>query len=252
MSRMLLCEPQADLATALLEFFSGDNFTVELEANGKLALEHLRHKHYDVIILESALHELDGLSVIREYRSDGGNAPIFLLTGKFSSLELQQAFDAGADAYLAKPFNLEDLAARLRALLRRPALRNAKILCLGSLALNTESGTVTRDGQLIHLFPMEYKVLEFLMSHPNQVFNAAAIFEQVWQKSAGIGDFEDTVRTHIRTLRSKIDKKGSSSFISNVRGLGYKTEDRFDTDETTRDCGESQEADDFKVLAKIE
>jgi two-component system OmpR family response regulator len=148
-----------------------------------------------------------------------------LLTGNVSSTELQQVYDAGADAYLAKPFQLADLSAYLRALLRRPALRNNKVLTLGNLSMNTESGRVTKNGQLIHLFPMEYKLLRFLMGHPNQVFNARAIFERVWQKN--VGNMDDTVRTHVRTLRRKIDSKGCTSLITTLRGLGYKVENRF-------------------------
>jgi DNA-binding response OmpR family regulator len=222
MSKMLLGEPQVDLATAMTEFFSREQYTVQPEVSGLRILECLREDHYDVIVMEIALLTLDGISVVRDYRARGGSIPILLLAGKYSSEELQCGLDAGADAYVVKPFRLHDLAAQLRALLRRPALRSEKMLTSGLVALDTGAGTVTRNDILVHLHPMEFKLLQFFMRHPNQVFSAHALFERVWQK-----DFElegDTVRTHIRTLRRKIDSEGCLSVITTVRGLGYKTE----------------------------
>jgi two-component system, OmpR family, response regulator len=224
MSKILLCEPQEDLANAMREFFAVGNYTIDLETSGLRVLEYLRQKKCDVIILEMALHGLDGLSVIRSYRAAGGGTPILLLTGVGSSSELQRVFDAGADAYMAKPFRLADLAANIRALLRRPALREGRVLSLGSVVMDSVSGIVTRRGQSIHLFPMEFKLLEFLMKHPNQVFDARALLERVWQRDNGVDT--DTVRTHIRTLRGKIDAKECPSLITTVRGFGYKTEFR--------------------------
>ncbi len=222
MSRVLLGESQEDLAIALREGFTAEHFTVEIENNGLRILECLRHKQYEVIILEIALAGLDGISVVRDYRASGGNTPILLLASKHSSKELQTGLDAGADGYLVKPFLLSDLYARLRALMRRPSLHNMKILKSGNIEMDTVAGTVTKDEALIHLYPMEYKLLRFLLRHPNQVFNTHAIFERVWQKD--LGQTEDTVRTHVRTLRKKIDSEGRPSIITTVRGLGYKTE----------------------------
>lgn len=222
MSRMLLAETQEDLATAMKEFFLRDQYTVHLQTNGLRILECLRHDQYDVIVMEIALYGLDGISVVRGYRATGGSTPILLLAGKHSSLELQCGLDAGADSYLVKPFQLTDMAAQLRALMRRPALQSARMSTLGGIAMDTGRGTVTRDDICIHLHPMEYKLLQFLMTHSNQVFSAHALFERVWQKD--IGRMEDTVRTHVRTLRQKLDSEGCASIITTVRGLGYKSE----------------------------
>jgi len=222
MPRLLLCEPQQDLATAIREFLSAENYVVESETNGLRILELLREQPFDIIVLEVAMHGVDGLSVIRDYRAAGGNAPILLLTGAAPSNDFQIALDAGADTCLAKPFRLTDLAAQLRAMLRRPSLRADMLLTLGAITLDTESGNVTKNDKVIRLFPMEFKLLRFLMKHPNQVFCARAIFDRVWQKEEGSTD--DTVRTHIRTLRRKIDTQGCPSYIVTVRGLGYKAE----------------------------
>jgi len=222
MPKMLLCEPEEDLATAVRDFFVADNYTVNLETSGWRVLECLRQEHYDIIVLEMSLYTLDGLAVVRDYRASGGSTPILLLTGNVSSAELQAVYDAGADAYLAKPFKLADLAAQLRAMLRRPGLCNEELLTMSNLVMDTKTGAVTKDKHVIHLFPMEFKLLQFLMKHPNQIFDTRVLFERIWQKedrSSG-----DTVRTHIRTLRAKIDSQGCPSLITTVRGLGYMIE----------------------------
>lgn len=222
MSRMLIAETQTDLASALRDFFVLEHYTVQVQSNGLRALESLRESKYDVIALEVALPGVDGISVVRGYRAAGGAAPIILMADSHSSEDLQNGLDAGADAYFVKPFRLMDLAAQVRALLRRPALRGERVMTSGLISLDSGAGTVHRNDVLVHLHPMEFKLLRFLMAHPNQVFSAHALFERVWQKDFGL--MEDTVRTHVRTLRRKIDDVEGASIITTVRGLGYKTE----------------------------
>jgi DNA-binding response OmpR family regulator len=224
MARLLLSETQEDLAKAMVDYLTIDGYTVTLVDNGLRVFECLNNYQYDVIVLETALPGLDGISVVRNYRSARGTTPILLMAGRQSSDELQCGLDAGADAFLVKPFQLADLSAYLRALLRRPALRSERVLISGNVAVDTEAGTVTRNDAPVHLHPMEFKLLQFLLRHPNQVFNVNALFERVWQKN--IGGMDTTVRTHVRTLRQKIDSTGNSSIITTVRGLGYKVVDR--------------------------
>lgn len=222
MSKMLLGETQTDLATAMRDFFVLEHYTVQMESSGLRILECLRENRFDVIVLETVLPGLSGIDIVSSYRAAGGNAPVLLMAGKHSSEELQCGLDAGADAYVVKPFRLKDVAAQLRALLRRPALRSERVLTSGIVAMDTGAGTVTKNDILVHLHPMEFKLLRFLMKHPNQVFSAHALFERVWQKDFGM--MEDTVRTHVRTLRRKMDENDCASIITTVRGLGYKTE----------------------------
>ena len=222
MPRILLCEPQEELATSIHDFLSSESYKIQSEPNGLRALELLREHSFEVIILEMALHGLDALGVIRSYRANGGSSPILLLAGNAPTADFQSGLDAGADSCLSKPFRLTDLAAQIRALLRRPALQAHGVLTLGGLTLDSDAGLVSRQDKPIQLFPMEFKLLRFLMKHPNQIFDSRAIFERVWQKEQGVAD--DTVRTHIRTLRRKIDAEGHPSVIVTVRGLGYKVE----------------------------
>ncbi len=220
MSKMLLGESQADLASAISEYFTQQNYAVQVETNGLRILECLRQDSYNVIVLEVILSGIDGIEVVSDYRSKNGATPIILLTNKYSSDELQHGLDSGADAYLVKPFTLSDLAAQLRALLRRPHLRNEKQIHCGNITLDSETGTVTKNNSPIHLFPMEFKLLQFLLINPNQVFSSHTLFKRVWQKEEGL--IEDTVRTHVRSLRKKFDEAGHPSIITTVRGLGYK------------------------------
>jgi len=121
-------------------------------------------------------------------------------------------------------FSACDLAATVRSALRRPEMRSEKLLRWGAVAMDIEAGQVSRNDIPVHLHPMEFKLLLFLLKHPNQIFSASALSERVWQRDFGQGN--DTVRTHIRTLRQKIDSLGFSSVITTVRGLGYKTENQ--------------------------
>lgn len=222
MSRMLLGETQQDLANAMEDYLALNNYTVQTENSGHRILESLSQNQYDVIMMEIALPGIDGISIVRGYRAVRGTAPIILMASSHSSEELKLGLDAGADAYLVKPFSLSDLEAQLRALMRRPSMRSEKILISGNVAIDTQAGTVKKNDDIVHLHPMEFKLLQFLFRHPNQVFSTHALFERVWQKQAG--QLEDTVRTHIRTLRQKLDTDNNNSIIKTVRGLGYKTE----------------------------
>jgi len=224
MSTVLVAESQEVMTSALKEFLEPDAYAVQRESNGLRTLECLRLNRYSAIVLETGITGLDAISVVRAYRAAGGSAPILLMADKHCSEQLQQGLAAGADYYAVKPTEVSDLAAQVKAMMRRPALRADILLTSGGIAMDTESGTITRDDINIHLHPMEFKLLQFLMTHPDQVFSAHALFERVWQKDYGF--LEDTVRTHIRTLRKKIDSKDCASVITTVRGLGYKTASR--------------------------
>jgi two-component system response regulator MprA len=222
MARLLLGQMETDLSPAMKDFFAANHYTVQLETSGLRVLESLLRNQYELVVLETSLLSVDGISVVRSFRASGGSTPMLLISYEHSSDELQIGLDAGADGYLARPYQLSDLAAHLRALLRRPTLRNENMLRSGRVSMDTGGGTLTINDIAIHLHPMEFKLLQFLMSHPNQVFSSHALFERVWQKDFGL--LEDTVRTHVRTLRQKIDSDGLPSIITTVRGLGYKAE----------------------------
>jgi DNA-binding response OmpR family regulator len=210
MSRMLLCETQDTLAVEMNDYFPREHYDVERETNGLKALEILLLNHYDIVILEMVLEGLAGLSIVRSYRACGGSTPVLILSGEDSAGEMQLSLGAGDDAYLLNSFCLKDLAAQLRAMLRRPDLRDPKVLTAGNIAMDIEARAVTRDCQPVHLHPMDFKLLLFLMQHPNKTFDSQAILQHVWQKKFRQVDLA-TVRTHVRTLRHKIDSPGKRS-----------------------------------------
>src|SRR5262249_28595125 len=133
-----------------------------------------------------------------------------------------QGLDAGADDYLTKPFHIKELAARVRALLRRPAAVTGEVMSAHGLTLDTSLRKVTKGGREIHLVPKEYQLLEFFLRHRNQLFSAEALLDRIWE--SGTEDSPDTVRTHIKTLRRKIDIPGLPSAIKTVHGAGYGIE----------------------------
>lgn len=223
MTTMLVGETQRDLASAIVDYFALQKYNVQLESNGLKILEYLRRTSFDIVVLEIALPGIDGIEIVKSVRSMGKTMPILLLSSEYCSEELQKGLDLGADGYMVKPFKLADLAVRARAMLRRPDIKNAQTLVSGNIKIDTASGTILKDEEVIHLHPMEFKLLQFLLGHPDQIFSTHAIYDRVWQKS---GYLEDTVRTHIRTLRRKLDSPDRDSIITTVRGFGYKSEIR--------------------------
>jgi len=220
MAKILIVEDDVHVGNTVKDWLLFEKHLVENVTTGTDALEMMRAYEYDLIILDLTLPKMSGLEVCREYRNHGGKNLILMLTGRGSVEEKETGLDAGADDYLTKPFHLKELSARVRALLRRPSSLNSDLIKAGTLVLDTSKHTVSQDGVLIHLPRMEFALLEFLMRHQDQIFNAATLLERVWtsdsEKSA------ETIRTTVKKLRQKIDQEGVPSLIQNVHGVGYK------------------------------
>ncbi len=163
---------------------------------------------------------VSGVELIHQFRSSGGKTPILMLTGRNSVPEKTEGLDAGADDYLTKPFDLNELSARLRALLRRPPEVNANVLKSSDLVLNPSTREVTLGDSPINLLPLEYSLLEFFMRHPNHVFSHNALVERVWKSESNAT--AEAVRTCVMALRKKITIAGKQSMIRTVHGTGYK------------------------------
>ena len=220
MSKVLLVEDDPALSASVAEWLKSKLYTVEQVYNGREALEHLRAFDYDAIVLDWELPEMTGVEILKQFRSSGGTTPIIMLTGKGTVQDKEQGFDAGADDYLTKPFHPQELAARLRALLRRPAQYTGTSITIRGLTLDTVKRRVTREGTEIVLQPMEFTLLEFLMRHPDQVFSTEALMRRCWESDAEIS--LDAIYTCIRRIRKKIDVDGKPSLIGTVHGIGYK------------------------------
>ena len=157
MLTMMLGETQKELSSAIVDYFELQNYSVQLETNGLTIFECLRQREYSIVILEIALPRLDSIDIVRRFRSLGKTTPVLLLTSEYCPEDLQNGYDAGADGYVVKPFRLDDLAARVRAMLRRPNIKSENVLVSGNVKLNTESGVVTRDDEIVHL----HSILQF-------------------------------------------------------------------------------------------
>jgi DNA-binding response OmpR family regulator len=222
MGKILVVEDEADLAKLVRNWLERDKHLVEVIDNGFEALTHLQINKFDVIILDLMLPELSGMEVCRRYRQGKGKTPILMLTAKNSVEDKEAGLDAGADDYLTKPFNMKELAARVRALIRRASDHPNSMYTLRDIEIDASEYRVTKAGAEIHLLPKEFRLLEFLVRHPHQVFSAEDLLASVWESDTSA--LLDTVRGHIKRLRKKLDTPGQSSIISTVYGIGYRIE----------------------------
>ncbi|HEY9792252.1 MAG TPA: response regulator transcription factor [Candidatus Obscuribacterales bacterium] len=222
MAKILIVEDEIDLSEPVRAYLEGEHHLVEVVGDGNEAMERLRFYKYDVIILDWMLPGTSGLEVCKSFRASGGTTPVLMLTSRKQWQDKVAGLDSGADDYLTKPFEVQEISARIRALLRRPQSLNANVLTARNVVLEPGSFKVTRDEQDVALLPKEFALLEFFMRHPGQVFSAEALLDRVWSSESEASP--ETIRTYIKRLRQKIDTEGQPSLISTVHGVGYKLE----------------------------
>ncbi len=214
--RILLVEDEPTLRTQLRDALSEAAYAVDLADNGRDALHLGQTEPFDAVVLDLGLPVLDGLSVLRQWRQAGLTLPVLILTARDSWHEKVAGIDAGADDYLSKPFHMEELLARLRALIRRAQGIASPLLHCGTLALDTRSSRVTLDGQHVNLTSHEYRLLAYLMHRPGQVVSRTELNEHLYAQ-----DFDrdsNTIEVFIGRLRRKLPP----DTIETVRGLGYR------------------------------
>jgi len=217
MAKILLVEDDQALASNVKSALLFEHHQVELVEDGNEAADMMRLYQFDLVVLDWELPGKTGPEICKEYRSQGGQAPILMLTGRGSASDKEAGLDAGGDDYLTKPFNMKEFLARIRALLRRPPQIVDNVLTAGNISLDPKKRRVHKDGQPVVLVPKEYALLEFLMRHPNQVFTPEALLNHVWPS-----DSEATVlalRSTLKRLRSKIDPDGT--MLQTQHGVGY-------------------------------
>lgn len=222
MAKILIVEDERDLCGLVRNWLTKEKHLVEQTDNGLDALTQLALSKFDVIILDLMLPGMNGLEVCRRYRQQLGFTPILMLTAKNTVEDKEVGLDAGADDYLTKPFHLKELAARVRALLRRGPSQPDNNLRVKDITIDTNQCLVRKANQVVHLLPKEYRLFEFLARHPNHVFSAEELLASVWESDTPA--LLDTVRGHIKRLRKKLDTPGAPSIISTMYGLGYKIE----------------------------
>lgn len=216
--RILIIEDDEGILRVLRRALTYEGYQVETALDGEtgLAMEH--EWRPDLIILDLMLPGMDGLEVCQRLRTEGNN-PILMLTAKDTIHDRVQGLDAGADDYLTKPFELDELLARVRALLRRTQLERAPILTFNDLTLDTSTRMATRKGRNIALTAKEYDLLELFMRHPRQVMTREMIFDRVW--GYDFGGESNVLDVYIRYLRQKLEIDNELRLIHTVRGVGY-------------------------------
>jgi diguanylate cyclase (GGDEF)-like protein len=218
--KLLLVDDDPTLTDVVSATLTRQNYTVDVARDGLTGWEYIQAHSYDLILLDVMLPDGDGVSLCQKMREEGYQIPILLLTACDTSLDKVRGLDAGADDYVVKPFDWEELLARIRALLRRETMPLPAVLEWGALRLNPANGDVSYDGKPLMLRPREYQLLELFLRHPNRVFSSGAILEHLWSFEDLPG--EETVRAHVKGLRHKLKQVGAEDALETVYGLGYR------------------------------
>jgi two-component system copper resistance phosphate regulon response regulator CusR len=217
--RLLIVEDDPKLADFVARGLRAERFAVDVAADGLEGQRYLDAYSYDLLILDLMLPRLSGTELLRWVRTRLATLPILVLTARDATEDKVRHFEAGADDYLTKPFDLAELVVRVRALLRRSPVERNDVLRIADLELNRLTQQVRRGGQAIELTAKEYTLLEYLMSHPGRACSRAMIIEHVWDQSfEGLANIVDV---YVRYLRRKVDDAYSPKLIHTIRGVGY-------------------------------
>ena len=217
--RVLVVEDEPNLLRQLRAALEGAGYAVDTASDGEEAHYLGSTENYDAVLLDLGLPEVDGLTVLDRWRKEGRTAPVLVLTARDSWSDKVAGLDAGADDYLAKPFQTEELIARLRALIRRSSGNASSELNAGEVRLDTRSGRVTLAGEPVKLTAQEFKLLSYLMHHKGKVVSRTELIEHIYDQ-----DFDRDSNT-IEVFITRIRKKLGANLISTTRGLGYSLED---------------------------
>lgn len=218
---ILLVEDDVRLAESLKEILVAQRYRVDCARDGESGWQQVSGATYDLVLLDVTLPKLDGIRLCQQMRDRGITTPVLMLTARDTSTDKVMGLDAGADAYMVKPFHLEELLAQVRALLRRGQTSFTPKLSWESLTLDPTSYEVTYHRTPIHLTPKEFALLEALLRYGRRVLSRAAIIDQIWHWQEAPED--NTIKSYIKTLRAKLKAAGApKDFIETVHGLGYR------------------------------
>jgi two-component system OmpR family response regulator len=216
---ILIIEDEKKLVDILKIALKGERYSVDVAYDGQEGLDKAMKNNYSLIILDIMLPKKDGFAVCRDLRAHQIHTPIIMLTARGTEGDRVTGLDAGADDYLIKPFSLNELFARIRAVLRRRKTTDSNIVKIADLVMDHKKHEVTRAGRIIALTPKEYKLLDSLLSHPGEAVNRRNLIDHAWGP-----DFQETnneLNVHINYLRTKLEKGDKKSLIHTIRGVGF-------------------------------
>ena len=217
--KILLAEDEVDLNNVVTRYLKKNGYSIDSVLDGEEALDYLEYGEYDLVILDIMMPKVDGFEVIKKLRNKGNHTSILMLTARDNADDKVKGLDLGADDYIVKPFDFNELMARIRAVVRRKYGNSSNKLVIGDLILDTSEKSVTRAGKQIELTGKEYEVLEYLMQSKNRILSREQIKEHVWDF-----DYEgdsNIIDVLIKNIRKKIDVEAGKQIIYTKRGLGY-------------------------------
>jgi DNA-binding response OmpR family regulator len=218
--KVLIVEDEPTMLSALSDALLHERLTVDTARDGREALASVHvERGYDLVLLDLMMPHMDGLSFLRTLRSEGYVMPILILTARDRTSDKVTGLDAGADDYLAKPFDLDELLARVRALLRRDGTTRTPVLLAGAVELDTVTHVCRLNGQAVMLAAKEEQLLEYLLRNQGRIVPREELEEHLWDARTSL--WSDTLRTHVRYLRAKVDTDPTHPLITTARGLGY-------------------------------
>jgi DNA-binding response OmpR family regulator len=219
--RILLVEDDESIMEVVTAILDQQNYVVDVATDGEAGWELIEAFPYDLVLLDIVLPKLDGITLCRRLRSQKRQDLVMLLTARDTTTDKLLGLDAGADDYVVKPFDVQELAARIRALLRRGGTITTPVLTCGNLHLDLNACEVTYNGRLLRFSRKEYLLLELFLRHQHRVFSRSAIVDQIWSFSEDPPN-EDTVKSHIKSIRRKLDAVGAGDLIETLYGQGYR------------------------------
>jgi DNA-binding response OmpR family regulator len=218
--KILVIEDEAIIRSVIQTTLQDEFFTVDTAKDGEEGAFAAKTNDYDLIILDNMLPKKDGISVCREIRGCGKTTPILSLSVQGDTSTKVELLDAGVDDYLTKPFCVDELVARIRALLRRPHRAQEDVLVIDTLTLDSQRHVAKRGKETLNLTRKEFILLEYLMRNADYAVTRGMILEHVWERS--VDPFSNTIEAHIRSLRKKVERPGRQKLIHTIPGQGYK------------------------------
>ena len=216
---ILIVEDEKKLSEILQKALKGERYSVDVAYDGNIGLDKALKNKYSLILLDLMLPKKDGITVCKELREHQVHTPIIMLTAKGSVEDRVEGLDVGADDYLIKPFSLDELYARVRAVLRRRKKTDADIIKIGHIIMDKKKHEVVCNGKRVSLTPKEYKLLDVLVSNPGEAISRQRLIDVVWGPE--FIESNNELNVHLRYLRSKIDTHKGTSLIRTIRGVGF-------------------------------